>query len=427
MSLPCLTLVLITILALAWRFLYVLRGPPAPKHRSRDAPLSVCVVLGTGGHTCEMMRTIYALKPAVWRANRPFYVVSDTDHHSGSLAKEFEQSKFRRYCLLHRIPRAREVGQSYFFSIFSSLRALWSCMFLIAQEKPDVILANGPGVCVPVVLAAFLLAMFTPSRFYRRPAIGFIETYSSVTHLSVTGKLLAPFSDVFIVQWRVLYNICCNKWWMSKNSLFFVGTNDSLAGSNVPQLLAQEYPSTSLFLPRVNLNNTGSDGGNGSGLMALVTVGSTQFNALVEAMDSEDVCWALAQRGINRLLIQKGSSSHVNTVRSAHGVSIEVFDYRPNLKEVIASAALVISHAGAGTVLEVLEAKKPLIAVPNRSLMLDHQLEFAEALDANRYLRCVQVCDLRRELMELDLSKLRVFPGSNVADLREALALLFSS
>ena len=45
------------------------------------------------------------------------------------------------------------------------------------------------------------------------------------------------------------------------------------------------------------------------------------------------------------------------------------------------SADLVISHAGAGTCLEVLRLGKPLVVIVNRSLLGNHQVWIAKSLE----------------------------------------------
>ena len=51
----------------------------------------------------------------------------------------------------------------------------------------------------------------------------------------------------------------------------------------------------------------------------------------------------------------------------------------------ILSSSLVISHAGAGSCLEVLEKQKPLIVVVNEDLMNNHQIELASKLQEEGY------------------------------------------
>jgi len=50
----------------------------------------------------------------------------------------------------------------------------------------------------------------------------------------------------------------------------------------------------------------------------------------------------------------------------------------------------VICHAGVGTVMETLNANKPIIVVPNPSLMDNHQYELADTLSSQGYvIKCV--------------------------------------
>ena len=55
------------------------------------------------------------------------------------------------------IPRSREVGQSFVSSAWTTGKALRACVALVWQHRPDVLIANGPGTCLPMILAALLL------------------------------------------------------------------------------------------------------------------------------------------------------------------------------------------------------------------------------------------------------------------------------
>lgn len=65
-------------------------------------------------------------------------------------------------------------------------------------------------------------------------------------------------------------------------------------------------------------------------------------------------------------------------------------------------ADLVVSHAGAGTCLEVCDLGRPLIAVVNSSLMDNHQGELAAALDE----RGVAVCASSPDELPLAISRI---------------------
>ena len=67
--------------------------------------------------------------------------------------------------------------------------------------RPELVLCNGPGTCVPVCAGA-LLVRFLGLEDTR---IVFVESFCRVNTLSVTGKILYPFAaDRFIVQWAQL-------------------------------------------------------------------------------------------------------------------------------------------------------------------------------------------------------------------------------
>lgn len=116
--------------------------------------------------------------------------------------------------------RAREVGQSYLTSVFTTLRSLADALLVVFRIQPDLLLANGPGaqphaaqkslffagaasprpaagICVPLAAAAVLWRAVSG-----RPCkVVFVESFCRVHTLSLTGRLLYPVADAFVVQW----------------------------------------------------------------------------------------------------------------------------------------------------------------------------------------------------------------------------------
>eukprot|EP00828_Plagiopyla_frontata_P005763 TRINITY_DN12384_c0_g1_i3.p2 TRINITY_DN12384_c0_g1~~TRINITY_DN12384_c0_g1_i3.p2 ORF type:complete len:166 (-),score=38.63 TRINITY_DN12384_c0_g1_i3:219-716(-) len=66
-------------------------------------------------------------------------------------------------------------------------------------------------------------------------------------------------------------------------------------------------------------------------------------------------------------------------------LEVNSFDYTPNLIDYIKKADLIISHCGAGTILECLKLNKILIGVVNTTLMNNHQLELFEGVVKRNY------------------------------------------
>lgn len=88
-------------------------------------------------------------------------------------------------------------------------------------------------------------------------------------------------------------------------------------------------------------------------MIVFVTVGSTRFDALVEAAISEPVLSTLRDLGYERLILQRGNSI-VETEASSrdsysiqrYGVDIEIWRFKPSIQAEFQQADLVISHAG---------------------------------------------------------------------------------
>ena len=134
----------------------------------------------------------------------------------------------------------------------------------------------------------------------------------------------------------------------------------------------------------------------------LVTVGSTRFDALVQTALSPPVLRVLRRRNYCKLIVQCGNSDFDlkdSTPLTLHdeGVDIEVWTFKASLLDDYRRADLVISHAGmsfdpvpwnlthdtrlgSGTILDVLRLGKPLIVVPNTTLLDDHQQQLASSL-----------------------------------------------
>ncbi|KAJ3504180.1 hypothetical protein NLJ89_g8071 [Agrocybe chaxingu] len=154
-------------------------------------------------------------------------------------------------------------------------------------------------------------------------------------------------------------------------------------------------------------------------MLAFVTVGSTGFDALVSAVFTDEALAALHRKGYTELVVQCGKSTfqfadgiqngETQTLRRA-GVDIKYWTYKPSLEEEYAKADLVISHAGSGTILDVLRKGKSMIVVPNPTLLDNHQEELATALEEMGYLKAASVEDLPAAIEAFDTSSIRPFP-----------------
>jgi len=83
-------------------------------------------------------------------------------------------------------------------------------------------------------------------------------------------------------------------------------------------------------------------------MQAFVTVGSTRFDDLIDAIASEDFLTRLFAGGYTRLVVQYGNSKLPQKFQTetSHGVEVIAWPFKPNLGEEYLAADLVISHAG---------------------------------------------------------------------------------
>ncbi|KDE07955.1 hypothetical protein MVLG_01861 [Microbotryum lychnidis-dioicae p1A1 Lamole] len=208
-------LITLGIIRLIWVIRTTHANTSSSSHRKRrrplrqpDEPASLAVFLGSGGHTAEMMRLLSGVD---WdRYSTRTYLIGMGDKMSEDKALALEESINGGHFTIFRIPRAREVHQSYLTSPFTTLYSLLYCLRFITiapliQRSPrfvfaDVVLLNGPGSCVPIALACFLPRLLAlPS-----PGLIYIESLARTRRLSASARLVRPFVDRFFVQWESL-------------------------------------------------------------------------------------------------------------------------------------------------------------------------------------------------------------------------------
>jgi len=162
-------------------------------------PVRTMAILGSGGHTAELLSVLSTVDR---RLLIPLVFVSaETDRSSEQRARRGEEErKNLENCKFLTIPRSREVGQSYLTSIWTTLYATFHGVWIVYKHRPQLLLCTGPGTCVPLCWAAFAFKLF----LFRPCSIIFTESFCRVQTLSLSGLLLYPLADEFIVQWPQL-------------------------------------------------------------------------------------------------------------------------------------------------------------------------------------------------------------------------------
>ncbi|KAL9250274.1 UDP-N-acetylglucosamine transferase subunit ALG14-like protein [Drosera capensis] len=186
------------------RFLYVLNRTGKPVRGERRRPVSTLIVLGSGGHTAEMLNLLTVLQKD--RFSPRYYIAATTDNMSLQKAHVFENSSNYEAevetARFMQIYRSREVGQSYVTSIGTTFVAIAHALWLIIKTQPQVIICNGPGTCIPLCLIAFLFKVVG----FKWSSIFYVESIARVRRLSLSGLLLYKLriADQLYVQWPQL-------------------------------------------------------------------------------------------------------------------------------------------------------------------------------------------------------------------------------
>ncbi|KAK9237556.1 oligosaccharide biosynthesis protein Alg14 like-domain-containing protein [Lipomyces kononenkoae] len=181
-------------------------GVPPDKH---PHGASAMFVLGSGGHTTELLGIVAQLDFSLYPIRTYVSFSGDTlstvralrlEKEKSSSSSSSSSSSAPRKVVTLELPRARNVGQSYFTSIFTSLVCGFEAVFAVFRVRPDIVVCNGPGSCVFICFAALLLRA-TRIKLTR---LVYIESFARVNSLSLTGKILISVVDRFIVQWPSL-------------------------------------------------------------------------------------------------------------------------------------------------------------------------------------------------------------------------------
>ena len=76
-------------------------------------------------------------------------------------------------------------------------RLLKMASHILAQEKPQVVITTGALIAFPFCLLQKL----------RGGKVVYIESFARVKDASLTGKLIYPFADLFLIQWESLAEV----------------------------------------------------------------------------------------------------------------------------------------------------------------------------------------------------------------------------
>ena len=133
--------------------------------------MKICLVGSSGGHLTHL----YMLKP-FWQEHSRFWVTFDKAD-----AKSILQGETMYPCYY---PTNRNVK--------NLIRNTWVAWKVLRREKPDLIISSGAAVAVPFFYLGKLFGIKT----------AYIEVFDRIDKSTLTGKLVYPVTDLFVVQWE---------------------------------------------------------------------------------------------------------------------------------------------------------------------------------------------------------------------------------
>ena len=138
--------------------------------------MKVCLVGSSGGHLTHL----YMLKP-FWENKERFWVTFDKPDAQFLLAEE------KMYPCYYPTNRSLK-------GLIKNTVIAWK---VLRKEKPDVIISSGAAVAVPFF---YLGKLFGAKLIY-------IEVFDRIDASTLSGKMVYPIADKFIVEWEEMKKI----------------------------------------------------------------------------------------------------------------------------------------------------------------------------------------------------------------------------
>lgn len=133
--------------------------------------MKICLVGSSGGHLTHL----YMLKP-FWKNKERFWVTFDKED-ARSLLKD--EKVYGCY-----YPTNRNIK-----NLIRNIGVAWK---VLRKEKPDLLISSGAAVAVPFFYLGKLMGK----------KLIYIEVYDRIDKPTLTGRLVYPIVDCFIVQWE---------------------------------------------------------------------------------------------------------------------------------------------------------------------------------------------------------------------------------
>lgn len=133
--------------------------------------MKICFITSSGGHLTHLIQ----LKEW-WKDKERFWVTFEKED-SKSILKD--EKKYWCYFPTNR-------------NIKNLIKNTFLAVKILLKEKPDLIISTGAAPAIPFFYLGKLLGA----------KVVYIEVYDRIEKPTITGKVVYPISDLFVLQWE---------------------------------------------------------------------------------------------------------------------------------------------------------------------------------------------------------------------------------
>ena len=242
--------------------------------------------------------------------------------------------------IIEGIKFTKENFFSNLFSILKLLNLLLKSIKIILKEKPDIVFGFGGYVSVPILIAAKLLNkkiyLYEPNLILGRANRLFLSSCVKIfTHTNKIKNFSMKYKKKFIEVGNIIREeiTTCSV----KNPIVAKKEKNIiiLGGSQGAKIFAEIIPNAILYLAKNNI----------------------KVNVVQQALPDQ--------------------IELLNKFYNKNNISCNIFEFQPNISELISKSDLAISRSGASTTAELEYLQIPFIAIPYPFATDNHQYENA--------------------------------------------------
>ncbi len=135
--------------------------------------MKICLAASAGGHLTQLLKIKH-----IWKNKSHFYITNNKS------ALGLLGTDSRVYLI--------KWGNRNYPHLIAMI--IFQCLRIILKEKPDVLISTGAAAgCIPAILTKLIGGK-----------VIWIDTISHADYLTMSGRIVRLFADMFLVQWPEL-------------------------------------------------------------------------------------------------------------------------------------------------------------------------------------------------------------------------------